>query len=165
MADINIRKATDGDLSSITALWFEMMNYHLARDRRFAISYDASTVFTTWIQGLMQDGESAYIAVAEEKGSVQGYILGQIEELPPVYTVHKVGIIRDVCVIQGARHSGLGTQMFQHSMGWFKNRGVGSIQVRIPVENQVAHKFWQTQGFTPITTILRLELEDTAKPK
>ena len=161
MADITIRKATTSDLPSITALWFEMMNYHLARDRRFAISYDASTVFTTWIQGLMQDSESAYIAVAEEKGSVQGYILGQIEELPPVYTIHKVGIIRDVCVIQGARHSGLGTQMFQHSMGWFKNRGVGSIQVRIPVENKVAHKFWETQGFTPITTILRFELGDT----
>jgi GNAT superfamily N-acetyltransferase len=158
MSEIAIRNAAESDLPAITTLWFEMMNYHLARDRRFAISYDASTVFTAWIRGLMQNPDVACIAVAEEKDSVQGYILGQIEELPPVYTIHKVGIIRDVCVVQGARHAGVGTQLFQHSLAWFKASGAGSVQVRIPVENQVAHKFWENQGFTPITTILRMEL-------
>src|SRR6185436_12795193 len=45
MSDAVIRKARDTDIPAIASLWFEMMNYHLARDRRFAIAHDASTIF------------------------------------------------------------------------------------------------------------------------
>ena len=159
MSDIVIRKAKEDDLGAICALWFEMMNYHLAQDRRFAIAHDASTIFTNWVKGLLQEPESGYIAVAEEKGAIEGYILGQIEQLPPVYSIQKIGVIRDVCVLQGARHHGLGTQMFQHSLGWFKNRKVGAIWVRIPVGNIIAGKFWETQGFSPFTTVFRMEFD------
>ena len=78
---------------------------------------------------------------------------------PPVYSIQKIGVIRDVCVLQGARHHGLGTQMFQHSLGWFKNRKVGAIWVRIPVGNIIAGKFWETQGFSPFTTVFRMEFD------
>ena len=159
MSTIVIRKAKEEDLAAICALWFEMMNHHLAQDRRFAIAHDASMVFANWVKGLLKDPESGYIAVAEEKDVIQGYILGQIEQLPPVYSIQHIGVIRDVCVLQGSRHAGLGTQMFEHSLGWFKNRKVGAIWVRIPVGNTVAHQFWETHGFSPFTTILRMEFE------
>ena len=159
MSDIVIRKASAADLPAITALWYEMMNYHLARDRRFAITHDASTIFSNWVKGLMEDPEQAYLALAEEKNSVIGYILGQIEQLPPVYSIRTVGVIRDLSVLQGARHHGVGTQMFQHSLGWFKNRGVGAIWVRIPTENKAAHKVWETNGLTPFTTVMRMEFD------
>ena len=159
MSTATIRKAQEADIPSIAALWFEMMNYHLARDRRFAIAHDASTIFTAWLRGLLEDPELAYVAVAEEKGAVAGYILGQIEELPPVYQTRRIGVIRDVCVMQGARHGGIGTEMFNHSQGWFKNRHVGAIWVRLPFENTIAQKFWETQGFKPFTTVMRLEFD------
>lgn len=160
MSDAVIRKARDTDIPAIASLWFEMMNYHLARDRRFAIAHDASTIFTVWLRGLLEDQEIAYVAVAEEKGSVVGYILGQIEELPPVYHTRRIGVIRDVCVVQGARHGGLGTEMYKHSVAWFKNRHVGAIWVRLPVENKVAHQFWENQGFKPFTTVMRYEFDE-----
>jgi GNAT superfamily N-acetyltransferase len=159
MSDVTIRQANAGDLTALRTLWFEMMNYHLARDRRFAITHDAAAVFENWVKGLMEDPESAYLAVAEDAGSVVGYILGQIEQLPPVYTIQRIGVIRDLCVLQGARHGGIGTQMFQHSQVWFRKRGVGAIWVRIPVENDVARKFWEVQGLTPFTTIMRMEFD------
>lgn len=164
VSDLVVRKAREDDLPAIATLWYEMMNYHLARDRRFAITHDASTIFMGWIRGLMKDPEEAYIAVAEQKGSIIGYILGQIEQMPPVYSVQRVGVIRDLCVVQGARHHGAGTQMFQHSVGWFKNRGAGAIWVRIPTENKAAHQFWETQGMTPFTTVLRMEFKDPPAP-
>lgn len=159
MADLVIRKAREEDLPAISTLWFEMMNYHLAQDRRFAIANDAGTIFQTWVRGLIKDAEVAYVAVAEEKGVVVGYILGQIEDLPPVYTFAKIGVIRDVCVIQGARHHGLGSKMFEHSQGWFEKRGVGAIWVRIPIANTAAGKFWEELGFTPLTLTLRKEMK------
>lgn len=159
MSEITIRKARESDIPAVAALWFEMMNTHLARDRRFAISHDASTIFTAWLRGLLEDPEIAYVAVAEEKGSVSGYILGQIEELPPVYTTRRIGVIRDVCVLQGARHHGVGTLMFQHSMDWFRNRRVGAIWVRIPVENAGAKIFWERLGFAPFTLTMRMEFD------
>ncbi len=159
MSEIVIRKAREGDIPAIASLWFEMMNTHLARDRRFAISHDASTIFTAWLRGLLEDPEIAYVAVAEENQSVSGYILGQIEELPPVYSTRRIGVIRDVCVLQGARHHGVGTQMFEHAKGWYKNRRVGAIWVRIPVENAAAKGFWERVGFSPFTLTMRMEFD------
>jgi ribosomal protein S18 acetylase RimI-like enzyme len=157
MSEIAIRKARDEDLPAISALWFEMMNYHLTRDRRFAIAHDAGTTFATWLKSLLQDPEAAYVAVAEENGQVVGYILGQIETLPPVYSITRVGVIRDLCVMQGARHHGVGTRMFQHSLGWFKNRAVEAIWARIPWENKVALQFWESLAFKPFNVTMRLE--------
>lgn len=161
MPDLVIRRAKEDDLPAMCALWFEMMNHHLAQDRRFAIAHDASTVFTNWVIELMKDPEIAYIAVAEERGAIQGYILGQIEMLPPVYAVQRIGVIRDVCVVQGARLQGLGSDMFRHSLGWFTNRKVGAIWVRVPSRSASAHQFWETLGFTSFTTIMRMEFPDS----
>jgi len=97
LSNLIIRKTTSADLPAIVELWKELMDFHRNLDPFFSRSKAGHESFLKWIEkGIESD--STEIFVADDSGKIQGYILIEISNYPPVFELKKYGMISDAAV-------------------------------------------------------------------
>ena len=81
-----------------------------------------------------------------ETGKIVGYIWGIIKR--PVDT-GRVGQINELAVATSHKRKGIGRQLFQSCIGWFRSENVHRVEVSFNVQNPEASAFWTQMGFKP----------------
>ena len=66
------------------------------------------------------------------------------------------GIICDMLVKKEIRGNGMGKEMVNMSKIWFEKKKISDIYLESGLDNHTAHKFFQKNGFKPISQIFKL---------
>jgi len=166
----SIREARREDLTSVVALWREMMAVHVALDDRFRFVADADAEFARHARRMMRGpvsrilvavarrmmrGPVSRILVAVIGGQVVGYVLVELQQRPPIYPVGRYGFISDICVSGRHRRRGIGAALVQRAIGWLRSEGVNTVELLAADRNETARSFWAAMGFEPYLVMLR----------
>lgn len=94
----------------------------------------------------VEDEGEVLITWRHDTGTVIGYIWGVIKH--PVHT-GRVGQISELVVTTSHKRKGIGRQLFQSCIGWFRSQNVQRVEVSFNVQNPEASAFWTHMGFKP----------------
>lgn len=154
-----VREARRTDIPDIVALWTEMMDFHSVYDHRFRFLPNAQRSVEQHLAASLRS-RGARIVVAEARGHVMGYTLGEIHERRPIYPVGIYGFVSDISVNAQWRRQGVGRAMVAALLAWFRECGVTAVELFAAERNPVSVEFWQSMGFADYLRLVRLELAD-----
>lgn len=144
---MEIVSATDFQVPEIVELWKEFWDYHQKMDPKFFVmSEDGPSKFGEYVKGLIKSDDSQ-VLVALDQGQMVAYSIAQILKRPPIAKHPEYGFISDLCVKSEYRRKGLGKQILDKILEWFKSRRIDRIELTVVAKNQIASSFWKKQGF------------------
>ena len=155
---VEVREARRQDVSAVSTLWQEMMEFHRARDDRFRFQPAAAKEFEKHFLSTLRSRE-AVIFVAESRGDVVGYVLGEMHSRKPLYPIGKYGFISDLAVMERERRRGIGTALVERVMEWFRRRRATAVELFVAQANPASEAFWESMGFRGFLRLVRKELE------
>lgn len=93
--------------------------------------------------------ENFFFYVAEDNGRVIAYIFAEIKPLdyPDLYTVKELGNIDSLVVSEDWRGKGVGTELIQRAIEWFKSKDVSACTIGVMIENKEALALYEKLGF------------------
>jgi ribosomal protein S18 acetylase RimI-like enzyme len=86
----------------------------------------------------------AGVFVAEENGRILGYITTRLEK------VIGKGRIPNLAVIPGARGQGVGRQLIEHALEYFRREGMSFAMIETMAYNEVGNHLYPACGFVEI---------------
>lgn len=152
-----IRRAKSSDLDQMERLWRELADWHADLAPEFALAPNAEHFWRENIAPQLED-ENVCLLVAEQDGTLVGFMHGSVRENPPIFVERFVGHISDAIVTAPARHHGFGEQLVDAMIEWFRQHGIKVITLGAATQNPVAQSFWHKMGFTDYMTRMRREI-------
>lgn len=146
MSKVKIRGWKLEDLEQIVDLWLELASYVRPMDGFYQLSPDAGKKYNGYLRRVFGDRKYG-VFVADSDGGLIGFAMGRINESPSVVLPESVGYIENIFVRGGRRHSGVGTALCNELLNWFRQRGIGDVELFYQVENSEAAAFWKKMGF------------------
>ena len=70
---------------------------------------------------------------------------------------HKFGVICDMIVRKKFRHHGLGKELLQQGLEWFKKHSIEDIYLESGIRNHSAHKFYKKNHFEKTSYVFKLK--------
>jgi len=99
-------------------------------------------------------GEEGVCLVAERDGAVIGYVMGGWSHLNFSAYKGKRAELENICVAEEERSHGVGALLVTALLDWAKQNGATHVMVDAYAPNLRAIKFYETQGFTPYSSVL-----------
>ncbi|RJP32897.1 MAG: GNAT family N-acetyltransferase [Candidatus Omnitrophota bacterium] len=153
MTDLKVRRAKLEDLPHVTALWKEMMDYHLSLDEHFEMVSNSDKAYLDYLVSVIDNYDYA-ILIAEKNGAIVGYTIGMILVNPAVFSLARYGFIAEMAITASEQHAGIGEQLWLHVRKWFFRRGIEVIQLNVSPRNKKGYNFWQKMGCSEFLHIM-----------
>lgn len=150
MSQVKVFEADSADIPAILDLWVELMRFHQPFDPLFTLARGAEQSMEKHLGNLL-DAEDAIVLVAKDGHETIGYTIAQTGAYPPVFVKKKRGVISDMAVGQKHRGKGGGKMMLAKTEGWFHERGIDRVELRVAFRNSIGHSFWRKHGFAEFT--------------
>lgn len=103
-------------------------------------------------------GEGGVCFVAERDGAIIGYVIGGWSHLNFSAYKGKRAELENICVAEKVRSKGVGALLVEALFDWAKQNGATHVMVDAYAPNLRAITFYETQGFTPYSTVLWREV-------
>jgi GNAT superfamily N-acetyltransferase len=87
-----------------------------------------------------------------------GYVVGMLQEPPPIFTPEYYTFISDLYVTPPYRRQSIATALVERVRGWGWVKGVTRLSLVLPT-NSAAHGLYAKLGFLPVQTMLYLKDE------
>ena len=143
---MKIRKATKKDLKSLNELQLALADYECFLCKTLKKPESVKKKYFNNYKKKIKSKNCIFF-VAEDKGKIIGYVLGEIETPEHPHIFNKRGYIVDAFILKEYRRMGMGEQLFQELIKWFKSKGVKWIKVGVYANNFNSIKFWGKMGF------------------
>ena len=150
---MEIRKAKVSNVAEIIELWKQLMDYHRKLDLFFTRSTNGHINFRKHLVECIES-EDACVFIAVENEEILGYILGKIQEYPPVFETEKYAEIFDMYVKQDFRRQKIGERLVKNAVDYFKKKGLSRIEMKVATKNKPGIDFWKNQGFEEYMKIM-----------
>ncbi len=154
-----IRLMKPMDAPAIVGLWSSLVAYHreLTTDLPAAAPNGAARYAKRLIQRL--DDPFCHILVVEDQSRVIGFALGMIVELlPDMFDMEPGGYLSDIFIDPAYRHRGLGRELMEHMLIWFREQQVRYIELSVAVHNDEAIAFWKAIGGREVMLRMRIDV-------
>ena len=148
-----IRKAHLGDLDPVVNLWIELMKYHKDKHFIFSLQHNHSQSIKGILSQRIQDARNS-LFVAEEKDQLVGLLAASLKEKSLAFKYYKTGYIAETIVLEAYRNQGIGQELVDFAINWFKASKVDYVELQVAIQNPAAQKFWERQGFDPAASHL-----------
>ena len=144
MGSIEYRKATEGDLEALFALWWDMHQEHLAYDPvRYGLqpkSRCREICFERFRARLSSPDSVSFVAAVD--GSPVGMLLGIMGGRPPTLTQLKVLSIDNVAVAETWRRQGILRRLMDLATAEARARGADCIDIPyVDADNSARHAY------------------------
>jgi ribosomal protein S18 acetylase RimI-like enzyme len=156
-----IRNAEPADVPAIVELWKELMDFHSPFNELWKRSHDGPARFRALLERRLAEAEHALLLVAVEGGEIVGFTLSNIAEYPPVFVRKHFGSLSDLAVKAGHRRQGIGENLLEANLAWFRDRGMDRVEVRVAAGNEIGQAFWRKHGFADYMNTLYRDLPPT----
>lgn len=147
---MEIRRAVPGDLPGINSLLRQvLMVHHEGRPDLFK-PHTKKYTDDELLEVIANDETPVFVAVAED-GSVLGHAFCVWE----VYSGHNTMVDRktlyvdDICVDEAARGRRVGSALYEHVLGYARERGFYNVTLNVWSCNPGAMAFYETMGMRP----------------
>lgn len=163
---IEIREATAKDLREVVDLWELLAKHHEKLSPHFSLAWDSKRKWSKYLRKKFSE-ISTKLIVAEENGRLVGFMLCLLSPNAPVLKERKIGVVSDVYVLEERRMKGVGREMLNYSIKWFRKNRVKTVQLIVAHDNMAARTVWRQLGFEPFMIYKRLDLdklEEKASP-
>jgi ribosomal protein S18 acetylase RimI-like enzyme len=155
-----IRKAEPRDLDALGRLGAMLMRTHYAFDsKRFLAPREGSERGYASFLGGMLDSPDDCVFVAEEGGSIAGYVYAGLEPLSWKELRGPAGFIHDVAVAEEARKSGIGRQLMKTAIDWLRDHGAPRVILWTAPQNELARDLFRSLGFRETMIEMTMELQ------
>ena len=157
---VTIRQAEPRDLESLGQLGAMLMRTHYAFDpQRFLPAGDDAERGYAWFLGTRLDSPDDRVFLAEEDGSVIGYLWAALEPLSWKELRGPAGFIHDVAVREETRGSGVASRLMQAATDWLRERGAPRVILWSAAPNDHAQRLFRRLGFRETMVEMTLELD------
>ena len=143
---MEIMTAQECHVPEIVNLWDEFMRFHEPFDPRYPMVDNVRSGYETHFRETMTATDTK-VLVALEKGRVVGYVMAMIRKSSPAWKREKYGYIEEMAVTADYRRHGIGTQMLDKILDWFKSENLDMIELSVAAKNKVGYSFWKKHGF------------------
>ena len=145
-----IREAKRNDVKHIVDLNRKLNEYKEILDDYYLpkphVERRESNYLTRALTFVITSRDGVLFVAEEEKGLV-GYIAGTIEDRAPVYQVERRGEIISAFVLDEYRGHGLGRELTEHLVQWFKGKGIEFVELSVDSRNELGYNVWNSLGF------------------
>lgn len=69
------------------------------------------------------------------------------------------GYLADMYVLPDYRRQGIGSRLFDSAHKWFRENGVGKVELNVLAQNSVGRNFWKSKGFEDRRLVLLKSIE------
>ena len=154
-----VRRAGRRDLEAIQSLWQRLRELQVKADSRLAPAAAAERLVAEHREVVLADPNTSFL-VAEEQGEVLGFLHAQIEQGDPIYALERYGTIVDLFVLESRRGGGIGEQLLQSCLEWFRSLNLQEYRVSTPVHTPEAQRFLEKHGALPLFVVQAAPLGD-----
>lgn len=143
---VQVREAEEKDIPDILAIWADFMDLlHLTNPNYWKVK-NGRAAFSAFLANTFAK-DDVLVAVAEGgKKNLTGFTLAQIEILPEWFGSEQIGMIRYQAVPSDYQGKGVGHQMTDFVLDWFRSLGTSRIELNI-LNGLSATKYWSKLGF------------------
>ncbi|WP_028566996.1 GNAT family N-acetyltransferase [Salisaeta longa] len=157
----DVRRAATDDLARLEALWLALQREQAAQDERLTLSEDAAERWRNDAPYWLSD-ETQRLFVAEDEGTVVGFVSARRTGPPPIYAAVDEVFIDELYVVPAVRSQGIGRQLVAAVTHWATHQGVARVRLQVLQANGAGQAFWKAQGATPYAQTFTLPLETRA---
>lgn len=151
-----LRLGTAADLPRLASGWRDLYEQQAREGMRTTLPGDA---FERWAMSVAPSlGRFAQLHLAEEEPDVVGFVLARLRATPPHLGGERVGFVSEVWVAPGRRKHGLGPELLQAALEWFRAQGVSRCELHVMAGNTGARRFYAREGWSEELVQLVLEL-------
>ena len=152
---MNIRQAVKADIEQVAKLLFQVQEIH-AQGRPDLFVSGARKYTNAELEMIFEDTENRPVFVAETDGRILGYAFCIFEETPPSHSLRHIKslYIDDLCVDESARNAHVGTALYDHVVGYAKDRDCKRITLNVWELNASARRFYEKKGLLPLKTVM-----------
>lgn len=145
---ILIRPATAADVPALGRLGAALMRQHHGFDaRRFLPPGDDPEGGYGWFLGEQLEDADAVVIVADQDGTVVGYVYAGIEPLSWKELRDECGFVHDLYVADEARGHGAGPRLLEAAFDWLRARGMPRVVLWTAEQNATAQHVFARAGF------------------
>lgn len=158
-----IRKLGENDVDGLCKLWAEFARVREGLTHSKILNDDAADYFFAYATGLLQRKDTLTL-VADEEGTLVGYLIANKQRRPPIYRHTKVAYLSDAFVTDSSRGQGILKQFMDELQKWCKAEGITAIDVQLFENNKEAQTIYRNLGFKDYRVVLRQEVGVPAPP-
>jgi ribosomal protein S18 acetylase RimI-like enzyme len=146
---LNIRKAKIEDVDGMCHLNSLLNRCHAELDAFWTLKKDSQIIRDMCVQYFRKMIRSSLstLFIAEDNGQIVGYSKGTLKSRPPIFQVSAIGQLDEVYVMKLYRRRGIGRQLTDALIEWFRSKQVEYIEVNSDVRNSNALNAWEKYGF------------------
>lgn len=145
-----VRKATLKDIPRIAQLWKALVAYHTKHHGYgkgiFKYREGKEALHLKYLKKQIR-GRNSVVFVAEAGGKVTGYIMVEVQKLPPIYLHDKNAYVCDLVVDSQYRGKGIGTALLEEAEEWARKKKMYSISLMVHTANDNALALYRNFGF------------------
>jgi ribosomal protein S18 acetylase RimI-like enzyme len=138
------RRATNGDLTALTALWIALTEHHAALDPHFALRAGAEGEARRLIEAMARDPDTAIFVSGDPPGA---FAIVNVRRAPPIHAETRRAEITDVYVSPAVRRRGAGRALVRAATEWASARGAERVEVQVSPHNPEAQAFRRAHGY------------------
>lgn len=147
-----IRPATAADVPAVLPMVQAVCDFHRELEpARYDFVPDIALRYASWLPRRAVDPQSVFL-VAEDPGSeLLGFIVGEVLDEIPIYTVKRYGFIHDLWTQPAARRRGVGRALVAGAVDRFQQLGVPQVRGDTAAANDTARALVAQLGFAATT--------------
>jgi ribosomal protein S18 acetylase RimI-like enzyme len=149
------RRATNGDLAAVTALWIELTRHHAALDPHFSLRAGAEEEARRLLEAQLRDPDTAILVAGDPPGA---FAIVDVRRAPPIHPETCRAEITDLYVVPALRRRGAGRALAAAATRWASEHGAERVEVRVSPHNLEAQAFWRAQGYGAHMEVLHRRL-------
>lgn len=154
-----IKPAENKDIPEIVNLFSELLELHKTIDPDYyQYEADYTSKLNSWAEQIL-NSTTQFILVFTDKVNdeerVLGFISGYIKYLFPWYKIKSVGHISFLVVGKKYQNKGIGKNLEEAALKWFKERNLQYIEVYTNENNTAGIKAWNSYNYSPFNKFLR----------
>ena len=152
---MTVRRAGEKDLAGINALLSQVLEVH-AVGRPDIFRAGTRKYVDAELLALFEDEAHPVFVAVDDEGRVLGHAFCELQDhrgsnsWQPIVSLY----IDDICVDEKSRGQHVGTALYQHVIGFARERGCHNVTLNVWECNPGARAFYDAMGMTPLKTCL-----------
>lgn len=156
-----IIEAEADDIDEVYELWRVLLDFHQPHHPVFRYKPNSDQVLKKELLTRLKDKDTRIFGYVQ-KDEWQGMIVATLKQAAPGFKFSNKGYIAETIVQEQYRGTGIGNVLVEAAKKWLTDKGADHIELQVSVKNKAAIRFWETQGFSPSTQHMILDVSSKA---
>jgi GNAT superfamily N-acetyltransferase len=143
------------DLGRLRTDWEELFLLQYQQGLSLRAPTDGFDLWLASIEPLL--GRYAVVAGAEKDGEIVAFVAGRFRNAVPYLGGQSAGYVSEVFTRDAFRNHGLGAQLLDMVVDWFRLQGISRVELHVAAGNPNGLRFYQRHGWK--TELLQLVLD------